>query len=158
MKCSLLTTKGNVSGILWSSYKKIAFLPFFCSKVPKQGRGTELLLQIERMFIAESYTSMVVFSTPKQEKFYSDRGFASLRQPKLIGSSVKGQKFVQQLSNITFIDIFGKDAVPLYKMCSEKLFRSMLTLRAIDLKDLVRVDNESQISSLEGRTNNLDSR
>ena len=158
MKCSLLTTEGNSSGILWSSFKKTAYLPYFGSKVQNQGLGTELLRQIEKTFLATNFTSMVVFSTPKQVEFYSDRGFASMTQPKLIGLSVNGQKFVKQLRDISFLNIFGKDAVPLYKMCSEKCFRSMLSLRGIDLKDLVTVDNESKISSLESRTNDLDSR
>ena len=71
---------------------------------------------------------------------------------------MKGQKFVKQLSDIAFIDIFGKDAVPLYKMCSETCFRGMLTSRGLDLKDLLTVHNESKISSLERRTNELDNR
>ena len=106
MKCSLLTTEWNKSGILWSSYQKTVYLPYFCSKVQNQGLGTELLRQIEKMFIATNYTSMVVFSTPNQIQFYSERGFASLTQPKLIGSSVKGQKFVKQLSEISFPKYF----------------------------------------------------
>jgi hypothetical protein len=154
----MLTTEGNKSGILWSSYQKTVYLPYFCSKVQNQGLGTELLRQIEKMFIAANYTSMVVFSTPNQIQFYSERGFASLTQPKLIGSSVKGQKFVKQLSEITFLNIFGKDAVPMYKMCSETSFRRMLTCRGIDYIHLVTVNNESKISSLERRVNDLDIR
>jgi len=103
---------------------------------------------------------MVVFSTPLKQKFYLDRGFASLTQPKLIGLSKIGQTIVNKLkeSKSGILNIFGEDAVILYKTCAEPCFRSMLTSRRLDLKDLLTVDNESTISSLERRTNELDNR
>ena len=163
MKCSLLTTKektSGTSGILWSNYQNIVYIPYFFSSVQKQGLGTELLRQIEKMFIAENYSSMVVFSTPPQQKFYLERGFASLAQPKLIGSSKIGQKILNKLNSSAsgILNIFGTDAVILYKMCSETCFRGMLTSRGLDLKDLLTVHDESKISSLERRTNELDIR
>ena len=160
MKCSLLTTKEKTSGILWSNYQNIVYIPYFFSSVQKQGLGTELLRQIEKMFIAENYSSMVVFSTPPQQKFYLERGFASLVQPKLIGSSKIGQKILNKLNSSAsgILNIFGTDAVILYKMCSETCFRGMLTSRGLDLKDLLTVHSESKISSLERRTNELDNR
>ena len=160
MNCSLLTTTENTSGILWSNYQNTVYLPFFFSSVQRQGLGTELLRQIEKMFIAEKYTPMVVFSTPSQKKFYLDRGFASLTQPKLIGLSKTGQRIVNKLkkSESGILNIFGTDAVILYKTCAESCFRSMLTSRGLVLNGLLTVDNEFTISSLESRTNELDNR
>ena len=166
MKCSLLTTTENTSGtsgtsgILWSNYHNTVYLPFFFSSVQSQGLGTELLRQIEKMFIAEKYTSMVVFSTPSQQEFYLDRGFASLTQPKLIGLSKTGQTIVNKLNENKsgILNIFGTDAVILYKTCAESCFRSMLTSRGLVLNGLLTVDNEFTISSLESRTNELDNR
>ena len=153
-------TEENTSGILWSNYQKIVYLPFIFSSLEGQGLGTELLRQIEKRFIDAGNTLMVVYSIPEKVKFYSDRGFASLTEPKLIGLSTVGQKMVNKLSGSQsgILNIFGTDAVILYKICSESCFRSMLTCRGFDLKDLLTVDNESKISSLESRTNALDNR
>jgi len=159
MKCSLLRRQEKTSGILWSNHHNTVYIPYFFSSVQNEGLGTELLRQIEKMFITQKYTSMVVFSIPSQQKFYFERGFASLTEPKLIGSSKIGQILVNKLKESkSVINLFGTDAVMLYKMCYEPNFRSMLTSRGLDLKDLLTVDNESKISSLERRTNELDNR
>ena len=151
----------NLSGIVYGEYQGVAYVPFFFTINQKQGLGSRVLLQLEKMFFerkSNPITGMVVFATRELQDYYLKRGFANLDKPRLTGHSGNGKKLRQKISNSGLLNLFPpEEVVILYKMCSEMLFTTFISSFDLkfDSKDLKKV---ADMNRLQDDINKLDSR
>jgi hypothetical protein len=165
---SAMTTRGffgetkqkNLSGIVYGEYQGVAYVPFFFTIKKKQGLGSRVLLQLEKMFFdrkSNPITGMVVFATRELQAYYLKRGFASLDKPRLTGHSVNGKRLRLKIGNSGLLDLFPpEEVVILYKMCSEMLFTTFIS--SFDLKFDSKDLKVTDMNCLQDDINKLDSR
>ena len=155
------TKKKNLSGIVYGEYQGVAYVPFFLSRKRKQGLGSRVLLQLEKMFFdrkTNPITGMVVFATRDLQDYYLKLGFANLDKPRLTGHSAKGKSLREKIRTSGLLNLFSADEVVIfYKMCSEML--STTFIPSFDLKfDSIDLKNVTDMNSLKDDINQLDSR
>jgi hypothetical protein len=153
----------NISGIVYGEYQGIAYIPFFLTKTQNMGLGSELLRQLEKIFIekqSSNLCTMVFFSTPNQVNMYYNRGFSRLDQPtRLIGFSQQGKQIIQKIqNNSSLLQLFpDEDVVILYKMCSEICFTKFISTFGFNV-DFMTTEEKTHISCFEEPINQLDCR
>ena len=139
------TKQKNLSGIVYGEFHGVTYIPFFFTKRKRQGLGSRVLLELEKMFFerkSNPITGMVVFATKEMEAYYLKRGFANLEKPRFAGYSVNGKKLREKINGSGILKLFpANEVVILYKMVSEKLsstFISSFNLKfdSIDLKEV----------------------
>lgn len=155
------TKQKNLSGIVYGEYQGVAYVPFFLSRKRKQGLGSRVLLQLEKMFFdrkTNPITGMVVFATTDLQDYYLKLGFANLDKPRLTGHSAKGKSLREKIRTSGLLNLFSADEVVIfYKMCSEML--STTFIPSFDLKfDSIDLKNVTDMNSLKDDINQLDSR
>ena len=105
-----ITKKDNVCGILYGVHEGAAYIPFVYTNQKKEGLGSEVLRQLEKIFYdkkANPITGMVVYATAGQEGFYKKRGFASPDEPRLTGFSTNGEKLREKIrKNVSLLGLF----------------------------------------------------
>ena len=154
----------NTSGIIYGLFKGIVYLPFFLTTTPRCGLGTELLDLLEKQFMADKTArieAMLVYSTPDLVKFYMERGFALLKEPRLIGLYGEGKTLVDRIKKSQLLSLFKANTVTiLYKPCSDlESFSRMLNHRKFDpLSGFYTPEDLSAIDALKGQINAFDNR
>ena len=153
------TATENISGIVYGEYQGIAYIPFFLTRTQNKGLGSELLRQLEKMFIEKQISGMVFFSTPNQVKFYDNRGVLRLDNRRLIRFTPKGKQLLQKIqTNASLLKLFpDEDVVILYKICTEICFTKFVSSFDFNF-DFMTTQDKTRIYCLEEPIKKLDCR
>jgi len=153
--------RGNMSGIVYGEVQRIAYVPFFLTKTQNMGLGSELLRQLEKMFIEKPnpILCMVFFSTPNLVKFYYNRGFRRLDDRQLISFTPNGKQLLLKIQlNNSLLKLFpDSDVVILYKICSEICFTKFVSSFGFDV-DFMTIEDKKLIYSHKEEIEKLDFR